>query len=139
MPKKIVNLFSRYFLETVSGWRIIHWMATAVVLWLSFLFFLPGDTFKLSPAYTYFADTMREERWAIAFLIVGVVGLMSGASTDLHLKIIGSMLLSIAHGVFATLLFLGAPLSTGSGTYAFIAIVTTLRLWRLVKVKSHDG
>lgn len=139
MPGRIIRAFSDRMLAPVSGWKVVHWLATVVMLWLGFLFCLPGNTFELSPAYYYFLQAGSEGEWAVVFLLVGLGGIIGGVTASLNLKLFAGMILSIAHGVVAVMFLAGSPLSTGSGTYAAIAVAATMRFWRLVKVRTHDG
>jgi hypothetical protein len=131
---RLISAAAHSALAPLSGWRVIHWMATAVLAWMGFVLLLPGLTFGTNPAYSVFVQLGSEEQWALFYILGAVIGVWGGLTQNWKVKVASGMLLSMTHGIIGTLLFFGSALSTGSGTYLIIAFAVTLRLWRLVKV-----
>ena len=109
---------------------MIHAALTGVMVWLSFVLVLPGDTFAKGSSFQLMAKIATEDHWAMAFWIVASVGLSGLTTSSRVLRLLSVLVVSTMHGVFSLLLVLANPLNTGTGTYAIFAALGYYLAWR---------
>ncbi len=114
-----------------------HVALTGIMAWLSIALALPGDTFG-TPQWSGFARVGTEQGWAYAFLLAAFFGAMGLITDRRWVQLVSVFILSTSHltvaGCFLRATQAGGAVSTGTGTYAIIALLGFyLCAWRFLE------
>lgn len=110
------------------GFRLIdeaHAFLVAVLIGIGGVLLHPRPTFPGSTSFHAMAEWASEAAWGSAFLCVGIIGVLGIAYAGRYARYAragSALLVGTMHGIFAGFLFWANPVSTGSLTYACIAV-----------------
>lgn len=106
----------------------LNLLLALVPLGWAFILMLDGPTLHLSPAYDVMERLATETQWASFSLLVAMIAFWCDVQGSRGAMVIAKMVLLFWHGMVALCIWLAAPLSTGTMTYAALALVATIRL-----------
>lgn len=128
----MVRTTKRALAALCSSGMVAHLTLLLVPGWFSIILSMEGETFAGSAVYNVMASIMTEPQWAV----FSGVAFLSGAwlwSADNRITTVASLgILCFWHGMVATCILLSGTISTGTGTYAILALAATLRMFGLV-------
>lgn len=119
-----------------NGWGAVHLGATGIMAWWSFILLMPGDTFGIAATFDTMAGIADEPVWAVLFGVIALIGLWGVETRSPQVRRASALVLSFGHSLIAWCVWDGAPLTTGTGTYTFVAL---LAMGRLVSIDSHES
>ena len=106
-----------------DGWEAVHKAATGIMAWWSLVLAFHRTTFDVGAAYQAMSVLGTEGQWSITFGICAAIGVW-GVETDTpRVKQFSCLVVSMAHTAIALLGLFAAGITTGTGTYLFIALL----------------
>lgn len=108
----------------------LHVALTAVMMWLAVVLAWSGGIFGSSNSYAIMHRIGPEHGWAVAFWLVASVGVSGLVTAGPLLRLASVLVLATAHGLVALSFVLSNPASTGTGTYAVLAMLGYYLAWR---------
>ena len=108
--------------------RLVEWLGSFQIMLLGWILMDPADSFSASTSFTWMAQMMNEESWAVALFVVGfcrLVGLIVNGSIEAvtpWIRVVGaifgfSVFSIIATSMLVSKYYLGTPPSTGLAVY----------------------
>lgn len=98
-----------------------------IPLWFAIILFNKYNTFETSTVYYYMLRQMEEPNWALFSFVVAIISILCWAVDNRYAMIFQNAILMMWHGLVAICMFLGNPLTPGSGMFAALAFACTLR------------
>ncbi len=133
----MVKTTKRALAALCSSGMVAHLTLLLVPGWFAFILSFDGETFSNGNSYSVMAQIMTEHNWAIFSGATFLASFWLWTHNSRFSNVISLSLLCLWHGMVATSLLLTFTLTTGTGTYAILALAATLRMFGLVYEESR--
>ncbi len=128
----MVRTTKRALAELCGSAAVSHLTLLLIPGWFGLILSFDGDTFSVSKSYSVMAQIMTEYNWALFSGAVFLLSLFLWCHRSRTATIASLGVLCFWHGMVATSILLTFTLTTGTGTYAILALAATLRMFGLV-------
>jgi hypothetical protein len=114
-----------------NGILAMQVLLTSIMAWWGIALLRPINTFGSSSSYSEFVRVWphSETKWAGVFFIAALIGVFGLWARNRWARLWAAVVLVAAHGDLAFMSWGGNGASTGTGTYALLAIFGLWRIW----------
>ena len=128
----MVRTTKRALAQLCSSGMVAHLTLLLIPAWFCIILSLEDETFRNGRSYFVMAQIMTEHNWSIFSGAVFLTSLLLWWNDSRITTVMSLGLLCFWHGMVATSLLLTFTVTTGTGTYAILALAATLRMFGLV-------
>lgn len=128
----MVRTTKRALAQLCSSGMVAHLTLLLIPAWFCFVLSLEGDTFSSNAVYNVMSQIMTEHNWSIFSGAVFLTSLLLWWNDSRITTVMSLGMLCFWHGMVSTSLLLTFTVTTGTGTYAILALAATLRMFGLV-------